>query len=84
MQEKVKVGDRRYVPLFFRNIAPIGWNVSLLRRDTDDTDIPGFAEQEPDEDEEPGTLENSAVENRGGDQAQDRGEGETNPLVRRV
>lgn len=46
-----------------------GFHADAYYRDADDYDIPGFAELEPDEDEEEmerGTLENSAVENRGG------------------
>lgn len=46
--------------------AAIGGMLALhadaLRRDTDDIDIPGFAEAIPDEDESPGTLENSSAE----------------------
>ena len=37
-------------------------HVDGLRRDTDDIDIPGFAEVTPDEDESPGTLPNSNAE----------------------
>ncbi|MGR8921582.1 MAG: TonB-dependent receptor plug domain-containing protein, partial [Gammaproteobacteria bacterium] len=37
-------------------------HVDGLRRDTDDVDIPGFAETMPDADESPGTLENSNAE----------------------
>lgn len=35
-----------------------------MLRDRDDYDIPGFAEREPDEDEEAGTLENSFMESQ--------------------
>ena len=35
-----------------------------MKRDTDDYDIPGFAEMEPDAGEEPGTVENSATETK--------------------
>ena len=37
-------------------------HADALRRDSDDIDIPGFAEVEPDADESPGTLENSSAE----------------------
>lgn len=37
-------------------------HVDGMRRDTDDLDIPGFAEATPDPDERPGTLPNSATD----------------------
>ncbi len=37
-------------------------HLSGMKRDTDDYNIPGFAESEPDAGEEPGTVENSATE----------------------
>ena len=37
-------------------------HLSGMKRDTDDYDIPGFAEAEPDVGEEPGTVENSSTE----------------------
>ena len=42
--------------------GPLVWSVSGLRRDTDDYDIPGFAEREPEAGAEAtGTLANSAL-----------------------
>lgn len=43
-----------------------GWAVSFLHRDAGDVDIPGFAETEPDDEETPGTLSNSAIETTSG------------------
>lgn len=37
------------------------WHVDAFDRDTDDYNIPGFAEEEPHEDDESGTLEGSAI-----------------------
>jgi iron complex outermembrane receptor protein len=42
--------------------GPFALHADGMKRDSDDFDIPGFAELEPDPDEEPGTLENSAVD----------------------
>jgi iron complex outermembrane receptor protein len=43
------------------------WHADALRRDTDDYDVPGFADLDgAEEGEEPGILENSAVESESG------------------
>ncbi len=42
--------------------SALALHADALRRDTDDIDIPGFAETAPDEDESPGRLENSSAE----------------------
>ena len=44
----------------------VAWHADYSHRETDDYEIPGFAEVEPDEGEEPGLLENSAQENESG------------------
>lgn len=38
------------------------FHLDAFTRETDDAEIPGFAEREPDEGEEPGTLESSAID----------------------
>lgn len=40
----------------------IVWHLDGFYRDTDNADIPGYASAEPDDDEEKGVLENSAME----------------------
>lgn len=41
------------------------WHFDAFDRETEDYEIPGFAEIEPDEGEEPGTLENSSIDANG-------------------
>lgn len=42
------------------------FHADAFYRDSEDYEIPGFASHEPDEDEMPGLVENSAVETKGG------------------
>ncbi len=46
--------------------SPFLFHADVYYRDSEDYEIPGFASHEPDEDEEPGIVENSAVETEGG------------------
>lgn len=39
----------------------IAWHLDIFDRDTENYTIPGFAETEPHEEDEPGTLENSSI-----------------------
>lgn len=46
------------------NVGDGNWafHVDAFTRETDDVEIPGFAEREPEEDEEEGTIENSSID----------------------
>ncbi|MBO1254420.1 TonB-dependent receptor [Alteromonas sp. 5E99-2] len=46
------------------SVGQWAFHLDAFDRQTNDIEIPGFAEREPDEGEEPGTLENSSIDNQ--------------------